>query len=233
MLLLLIYVNNTNVNVKINYNNLTKIESNGSPFDKWPWIKYHIANLKQQESRGVILKEADYNRIMFALFPYYCNFRDSWIIAPESWSQDPFAVNKRCDAAISKILAPDANLSTRIVYEGKARTAISWWRLLREQVWDEADGLKRQNGTVWVICNIGFEVCFFEFDILRWQDTGDYTNFSPLNIRGFDQGGLQLRGIDYLEQDGVIKVIKWRLDDLSHFEYIDELLDYVFNFDVR
>ena len=57
---------------------------------------------------------------------------------------------------------------------------------MKDQLWDKADVLKQENGRLWVMAQIGFEICLFEFDVLKYpSSSGDYQNFIPLLPNGW------------------------------------------------
>lgn len=118
--------------------------------------------------------------------------------------------------------------------ECKNKGAISWWSLCKDQLWEEAVSIRNSNSRAWVVANIGFEICFFRFDQLDYDYSSDwFTNFSPLNIRNFDEDDLQYLGLEPIIEDidgvNVIQVIKWRLDNPSHRFYIDEMFLHIKN----
>lgn len=67
-------------------------------------------------------------------------------------------------------------------------------------MWDQCDTTNTQmngNGRMWTIGQREFEICFFKFDLLKFQCSKRFTNFEPLNLNGwtidtFDRFGIAL-----------------------------------------
>ena len=62
--------------------------------------------------------------------------------------------------------------------------------------------------------------------------SGNYTNFSPLNLRNLSEQQLINQNIRYItELDSnnvnVIRVIKWRFDNPQHHIYINEMFNHI------
>jgi hypothetical protein len=129
---------------------------------------------------------SDYSRILSAILPHYYPYLRGFVIAPEIWSAD----KRKSDFVVSKVnirnrTLPYGHHIVLLMCECKNKTAISWWNLAKDQLWAQADSLKHGNGRLWVIGQIGFEICFFRFDILNYEYSEWFTNFSPLNLRNF------------------------------------------------
>lgn len=106
---------------------------------------------------------------------------------------------------------------------------------MENQLWNECDAAKNYNGTLWAIALIGFNICFFRFDVNAYPSiTDEYTNFIPLNIRKLNEEDLDYLNVEYILQadangNDVIRVIKWRLDDPNHHIFILEMFEYISN----
>ncbi len=126
-----------------------------------------ISNLKYKERRNEPLLECDYSRITSVLLPYYFSFSNNWCISPEWVATE----RDRPDYTVFWINFQVGNLygeaTPYLIAEIKNRVAVSWWVLFRNQLWEQADKLKQENGRLWVIGQIGFEICFFKFYIER------------------------------------------------------------------
>lgn len=128
--------------------------------------------------------------------------------------------------------SPHYGYSTRMVmYECKRKNAISWWKLLDNQLWEQADSSKNTDGKLWVITQIGFELCVLKFDILNYLDWEEYRNFCPLNLNNSSKKDLEYNEYRYIEKKvnnvDTIIVIRWRLDVPEHHLFIHEMLNYI------
>lgn len=112
---------------------------------------------------------------MFAILTYYLD-RESSVFSPEAWNDNEFNRRGKCDGLLCNIvislrgpLEYGARVP-RLVYEAKPYAGKGWNKLMTDQVWDEADSNKNQEGRIWVLVQRGFEVCFFEFDVNKFED---------------------------------------------------------------
>jgi len=194
-----------------------------------------ISNLKTRYNTGEKLFESDYSRIMAAILPNYFVYNQHFSIGPEIWSDD----KRKSDFVVCSTFLnrngrlPYGHNTPIVMVECKNRAAISWWLLCKDQLWDQSDSLKNNDGRLWVIGQIGFEVCFFRFDVLNFRGSENYCNFSPLNLRNLSELELLQQGIEYLVESvefvDVIQVIKWRLDVPNHHAYIHEMFLHISN----
>lgn len=102
------------------------------------------------------------------------------------------------------------------------------------QLWNQADSFKDFNsGRIWVIGLIGYEVCVFKFDILRYSNRGPYENFNPLvpneciNWDRCDFEFIEAKVEVSPKNPNEITVIKWLLNNKSHHRYIISLLRHI------
>lgn len=191
-----------------------------------------INNLKSKEKGKQHILECDYSRITSVLLPFYFPYTDNWCISPE-WVANE---NHRPDYTVFEVCLVPGNsygeCTPHLIAEIKNKAAISWWALMRNQVWDQADMLKQENGRLLVMAQIGFEVCLFKFDILKYHShSGDYENFMPLLPDGWGKEDLDELDIKYITETTnnveEIRVVKWRLDDPYQASFIHDLFELV------
>ena len=117
------------------------------------------------------------------------------------------------------------------MYECKNKSAISWWKLADDQLWEQADSHKNKDGKLWVIGQIGFEMCVFNFDVTNYHNRGEFEHFSPLNLNNWSLNDLDYLNIDCIDRtinnQDTILVIKWRLDEPEHHKYIHDMFNYI------
>lgn len=146
------------------HNNINVIQSNVFTLD----IQAIIHNTQRRINRNDML-EADFNRIIYLIMPIFHyednqNLLPRWAVKfiPEVWTEDRSNNLKRCDGLLyrfnTQIGDNFGNKDNKLVFEGKNMGAITWWRLLRDQLWDQVDSFKNQSstGNLWVIGLIGF-----------------------------------------------------------------------------
>lgn len=228
--------------IHINYNNITILES--SVFSLPSTIDL-IKNLKNRENNKENLKESDYNLIVTSILPYYLDYNRGWRLGSEVWNADPSTAVKKTDFIYHKINGHGITYPKRPIghpipthlYEGKNRWAVSWSKLIGDQVFNECEGLSFVNGKLWVICNIGFYFCIFRFDLSQYNypdSSGTFDHFSPLNLNGWTEQQFDAHKIKYISESvsptrDVIQVIQWRLDNPSHYTWIHDMLVYIAN----
>lgn len=196
-------------------------------------IKALIEELKNRQNNHEHLFESDYSLILGAILPHYFKFNNNVVISPEMWSND----KRRSDYVASKInvnrnaIVPYGHATPLLMAECKKRWAISWANLVKDQLWNQADSLKNAENKLWVIGLIGFEICVFKFDLLNYNWSNTFTNFSPVNLNNFSIEDLDELEIKHVSESigriDVIQVIQWRLDDNTHHIYIHNMLDYI------
>ena len=104
---------------------------------------------------------------------------------------------------------------------------------MKTQAWDQCDAVKNNEGRTFFIGLIGFNICFFRFDIIKFNKSDWFTNFSPISLDNFDQ--FQLRGlgvkpiVESIGNTDVMQVIPWRLDNENHHQYIIRLYQHISN----
>lgn len=188
------------------YNNITILEC--SLLNRAD-IRDLINNLKTRENNKENLTESDYNLIVTSIIPHYLSYIRGWISGPEVWNNDPSTARKKTDFLWFKINGhhgiqyPNKTVGFPLpthLYEGKKRWVKSWANLMKDQAFNECEGLAL-NGKIWVICNIGFEFCIFRFDLSRFSYP--YTNeifdhFEPLNLNGWTEQQFTREGIKYI-----------------------------------
>lgn len=146
--------------------------------------------------RKIPLWECDYSRITSVLLPFYFRYEDNWCISPEWVATE----NHRPDYTVFEVCLVPGNLygecTPYLIAEIKNKAAISWWMLMENQLWEQADKLKQDNGRLWVMAQIGFEICLFKFDVTRYPSySGNYENFMPLLPNGWGKADLDYLGI--------------------------------------
>jgi len=148
--------------------NINILHSQFTVFDQ-PHIRATIHDTENKFLNGHTL-ESDFTRIVFLILPPFLAYNPNFIFIPEVWVDNQANGLKRCEG-LAYVVRTQAGIGygtqeNKIVYEGKNRTAISWWALLNDQVWSEADSF-RQDGRIWDIATIGFELCVFIYDVTR------------------------------------------------------------------
>lgn len=185
------------------------------------------------------LYESDYTRLMAAILPYYFHYGRGWNISPEVWGDTNWGRDSKSDLVISRRWISPSNNIYRYgqplnwaMIEFKKWGVISWHNLVEGQLWNQADSLEL-NGKLWVIALRGLEMGVFRFNHVDFpDDTDTYTNFSPLNLNNFSDVDLNRLGIDHVtvsnnQNQDIVRVIQWRLDNVQHHGYIHDMLNYI------
>lgn len=162
--------------------------------------------------------------------PYYFhNARNSiWVITPEYNHLE----GNHADYTIFSIETNPFSANIYAVVEVKSKTGNSWYKLL-EQMWNQADVAKQDDGKLWAIGQKGLEICFFRFDVDKYQNQipDCYTNFEPLNLNNLNTVQLDQLGVKYEQCNddnfARIALIKWRLDNTNHQPFINYMFQYV------
>jgi len=197
-----------------------------------PVLIAYTSKLKENIREGFRTRECDYSVIMSLALSQYFKLNNFWCIAPEFALQE----NYHPDYLVSYINTNRNNnygvLTYWLLAEIKNHGAISWWNLMQNQLWNQADAAKNAAGKFWVIGQIGFEVCFFKFDVLNYPSHSDkYTNFEALNLNNLTTIDLDLLNAKYLTESNPgtsdIRVIKWRWDNPDHHVYIEAMFNHV------
>lgn len=199
-------------------------------FLDWPHIWDIITHIKDRENSGEVLWECDYSFVTSALLPYYFRHTQNttWVITPE---YNHLEANHP-DYTIFTITRNPFNKEIFAVVELKSKTGKSWNANL-EQMWKQCDAVRNPQGKLWAIGQKGFEICFFRFDLLKFEDQipDVYTNFDPLNLANLNTIQLDSLDVKYVECDNNgssrISLIKWRLDNLAHVPYIHNMFLYI------
>lgn len=86
-------------------------------------------------------------------------------------------------------------------------------------------------GKLWVIAQIGLEMCVFNYNVIKYEKRGDFEHFSPLNLNNWSTQDLEFMEVDYIskniDNENIILVIKLRLDEPSQHKYIHDMLYYI------
>lgn len=194
-----------------------------------------IHDLKRRYANKELLFESDYSRNLAAILPYYYKYMDNFTIAPEILAENRI----KPDFTICKThlgrngLLPYGHYIVVAFAESKKRDAVSWWTLMKKQLWGLSYVLKNDTGQMWVIAQIGMEICIFHFDITKYLYPGHktYTNFSPLNFHNFSNEDWIILEIDRIVEtvgrQDVIQVIKWVLDKSDNHRYVHEMFVHI------
>ena len=177
-----------------------------------------------------ILYESEMTKLPSVLLPYYFSFQSDWVISPEQnhgEAHHPDYTVYTVDDDTRSYLLLEVKRGTK--YDGD-----SWHKVLKDQMWNQADMAKQENGRLWMVGQNGFEICFFKFDVERYNEgSPDYANFKPLNLRNWsieDFKSLEIELITELVNNvEEIKVIKWRLDNDDHCSFIHEMFVFILN----
>lgn len=178
--------------------------------------------------------EDEVSRLTCLILAYYFRYDNGWCVAPEQNSGSDY----HPDFLVSKV---DLTLGDKygraiphLVIEVKrpvADVGISWKTLL-EQAWDQADGSKDEwTGRIWVIGQRGFEISFFKFDVLAYQDSAKFINFIPLNLNQWSADDFEYLGIkvvtEIIRGQKEVRSITWRLDNVDHAPYIHDMFIHI------
>lgn len=106
---------------------------------------------------------------------------------------------------------------------------------MSDQVFAECEGLVFNNGRIWAIAHIGFEMCVFRFDLNNYVYPGNddtFDHFCPLNLNGWNYAQLDARGIKHITDPHgpnmrITHVIRWELDNFVHKQQIHRMLEYI------
>jgi hypothetical protein len=101
-----------------------------------------------------------------------------------------------------------------------------------DQVFQECEGLVYKGDKLWVIAQIGFQLCVFRFDLNKYLfpgSSGVFDHFSPLNLNEWTDTDLDARGIKHITESvdhyrDVLQVIQWELDNPAHYPHIHAML---------
>jgi hypothetical protein len=152
LILLCTYLRSFFITKAINYNIGQSIVLQSSVFDL-EFVTAIITNLKNRDKNKENLFESDYSRIMGAILPYYFEYRQNWVLSPEIWSLD----KRRSDLVLTKTLLSHngpylyGHSFAHLMVECKRKHAVAWKKLVPEQLWNQADSLKNDDGKLWVI----------------------------------------------------------------------------------
>lgn len=217
-----------------------------------------INYLKARHNDKIKQFEADYSRLSSMILPYYFEYHRGWYISPEQWwgenHHPDYSVSKvdlKDEIEQGRALPylfwelkrsnedddfkgdPDPVKDGKFTKKPvKVTTKYSWKQILN-QMWNQCDAANMEtngNGKMWAIGQRGFEICFFKFDLLEFEDS-IYTNFEPLNLEGwpiylFNVFEIALE-TEILENREEIRVIRWRLDNPLHHIYIHNMFMFV------
>lgn len=203
-----------------------------------PLIKALIAHLQARvRNPNHPLKESDFSKLMFAILPYYFKYIDNYTISPEMWNDNFCNRNGRSDGivALTNLNINDPKYGcplAKVMYECKNKWTISWKKLCDNQLWEQADANKNDDGRLWVIGQIGFQVCVFNFDVLDQRNRDNpFEHFTPLNLNKFSIQDLDYLGIKYeyetINNRDNILAISWTLDDKDQHRFIHDMLDFI------
>jgi hypothetical protein len=170
------------------------------------------------------------------ILPLYFNYNNGWYISPEQNAGSNF----HPDYTVSRVDLTPGNFYGRavphLIVELKRPVEYGGvsWKALLDQAWDAADGSKHDDrGKLWVIGQRGFEICFFKFDILEYDDSisPDYTNLIPLNLNDWTEEDFKEYEIQVITEkirgNNEVRVIYWRLDNPIHAPYIHDMFIHV------
>ena len=198
-------------------------------------VKAMIRRLSFRVGHNIGTKESDFTAIIFAIINYKLD-NSVEIISPESWNDNDYNRTGRCDGLVCRVNLDKQSPSygsriPRIMFEGKNHGARGWNYIFKNQIWEQTDATKNPNGRNWALVLKGFEVCVFWFDVTMYTDRGDFENFKPLNLNNWSEQDLIYIGADPLVEtiNGTkyIQVIRWKLNDSTHWSYIEAMIDYI------
>lgn len=226
--------------LKNNYEFILSQEPLQSSFLKKDIISAVITRLRSRsDNNDKELRECDYSQILCLILPYYFKYENDWCILPEYVAEEahkPYYTMFRINLN-HNIQIPYGSSIPYAAVEIKQPSKISWMKLLGTQMWNQASALSNQRGSgrCWMIGVRGFEICFFQFDLLKYNygNGNDFDNFKPLNLRGFSKEDFEELDIKFvtniLSNQEVFVAIGWRLDWIEHSEFIDEMFKHILN----
>ena len=100
-------------------------------------------------------------------------------------------------------------------------------------MWTQADVSKNTKNKLRAIGQKGLEICVFRFHLFNYQNQipDCFTNFQPLNLSNLNSVQLNQLGVKYeYSNDGGfarIALIKWRLDNVEHWPYINHMFEFI------
>lgn len=196
-------------------------------------IYYVINFLKNNQLNRVRQYEADYSRLTSMILPYYYRY-PLFYISPEQRLGEAH----HPDYTIGKPDNTGKNHPCLLVEVKKAGIdgSIPSWAKHLDQMWDQCDAANTDNngnGRMWAIAQRGLTICFFKFDLNRFQNGTLYTNFIPVvpdgwTIATFIQHGIEIK-TEYINGREEIRLIHWKLDNPSHLRYIHGMFNYISN----
>lgn len=216
--------------------NLNRSAFQGHPFhlvspSPLPILSAYIHYLKQFNNND--LRECDYSKMLAIALPQFFPLIDGWFITAEFVLTGNYAP----DYLVGKIVTtPGPNYGksvNHLVVETKKKGAVSWQYLMKDQLFNQCEAAKLPNGRIFCIALIGFEICFFEFDITKHDSPSDaFTGFNPINLHDWKEEDFDILEIELIVETtnfttDIIKVIKWRMDNPNHHGYIMEMFEYI------
>ena len=156
--------------------------------------------LMRKENSTEKAYKADFSRLTSILLFYYYRYNSGWFFSPEQWLGEKY----HPDYTISRVCLLNGpyygGAIPHIVYELKiscSGSGVNWVSIL-DQMWSKCNAVNdmpfKGGGKMWAIGQIGFEICFFKFYLLRFEDS-IYTNFEPLNLNNWTRNVFNMMSI--------------------------------------
>ena len=226
----LLYRQNLKAKIYINKRNFSTSSKVNSVFTHWPHIQSIINIIRNDENNGKLL-ESDYTFLTSAILPFYfCHTQlRTWIVAPEFVLPNNYKPDYTIFLWYNNTTV--FNDMIHVVVEVKSKTGDSW-HILLEKMWNQADNAKDSEGRLWAIGQKGFEICFFKFDVLKYQDEMPqcFTNYVPLNLSNLNVPQLDQLEVKYERCTNNLRriaLIRWRLDNPHHWPYIHLMFEHI------
>lgn len=148
---------------------------------------------------------------MALTLPQLYKLANGWVITPEYALTD----NIKPDYLVGRVTTSGLNYGKttwHAVVGVKPKGKVSWWALTKEQLYSECEN-DENNGRISCIALIGYEICFFRFDVTQYESPGEWlTGFDPLNLNGWGKQDFDELGMEVIVQTNsrnvdVIRVI--------------------------
>ena len=202
-----------------------KKNSFNTPSQNWSLIRALTHAAKQKSNNA---SNRDYQNIITAMMSYHLN-GENLIFIPQYSRGGTTTGNYLLYSVETDVNKDYGKLVTKAIYTAKKPESYTWGHYLQE-LWPVANIHKNSDNRLWLVLNLGFEVCVFKFDTLNYSHRGPYSNFSPLNLGHWSKAELDKLHIKYLtlpSNPDIITVIKWRLDNKDNEDSILYMMENV------
>lgn len=200
-------------------------------------VRALIINLVNKLQQNIIPWESEIYKISSSLLNHYYPMGHNWVVSHQQQVTDQY-VKKIPDHTVNYInlIHNDpgyGNTYPHIQVEVK-RPSTSFntkelWANTLEQMWDQCDFSKNNDGKIWAIVIIGKYISFFNFNVADDGHSSDsrYDNFNCLNLENKNYYELLSLGIecdvDIIRGTYLLNVIKWDMSNPRHTNFIHNM----------